>query len=87
VASRAPYKTSTGYRWRDTLRAMAYRLGATLKRLRLRAMLTQLELAQRARISQAYLSELETGTKRRIDLAMAVRLAKALGCEVTDLVR
>jgi transcriptional regulator with XRE-family HTH domain len=66
---------------------MAYRLGATLKRLRLRAMLTQLELAQRARISQAYLSELETGTKRRIDLAMAVRLAKALGCEVTDLVR
>ena len=63
------------------------KLGPSLRRWRRRRGLTQVQVAQRARISQGFLSELETGTKTVVTLPVAVRLAKALGVELGELVK
>ena len=60
-------------------------LGATIRRLRRKARLTQVQLAEQAKISQPYLSQLEAGRARRLSLQMAQRLAKALGVKIEDL--
>jgi transcriptional regulator with XRE-family HTH domain len=62
-------------------------LGPTLRRWRRRRGLTQVDVAQRARISQGFLSELETGTKTVVTLPVAVRLAKVLGVGLDTLVK
>ncbi|MHB9005245.1 MAG: helix-turn-helix domain-containing protein [Coriobacteriia bacterium] len=55
-------------------------------RLRLREFregkgLTQLALSERANVRQATISEMESGTRQRVDLAILERLAKALDVE------
>jgi transcriptional regulator with XRE-family HTH domain len=45
----------------------------------------QRTLARRARVTQGYLSKLEAGAKRNPGLAIARKLAKALGVPVTAL--
>ena len=57
-----------------------------LTELRERADLTQLELAEKAKTTQATISNLETGKSRRIELDLLDRLAKALRCEPGDLI-
>jgi transcriptional regulator with XRE-family HTH domain len=66
---------------------MATRLGRTIKRLRLAQGLTQVELAKKARLSQAFVSELETGSRASLALPYAVQLAKALSVELGELVK
>ena len=62
-------------------------LARTLKRLRRHRGLTQVQVATRARISQGFLSDLESGTKTVVSLPVATRLAKALGVELGELVK
>ena len=47
--------------------------------------MTQAELAKRAKLTQGYISQLEAGAKQDIGAKVAVRLAKALGVPVTEL--
>jgi transcriptional regulator with XRE-family HTH domain len=64
---------------------MPPRLNRVLKTRRETKGLTQVELAKRARITQSYLAELETGEKKNPSLPVLRRLAKALGVPVTAL--
>ncbi len=59
-------------------------LGKTVKRLRLERSLSQEELASRARLHRTYISDIERGD-RNVALLNIVKLASALGVEVTDL--
>lgn len=52
-----------------------------LKELRIRAGLTQAELAEKAGTYQTTVSNLEIGKSRRIELDLLDRLARALGVE------
>lgn len=61
------------------------RFARKLKRFREARGLSQLALANLAKINQAYISELEAGTKRNPGLAICRKLAKALGVSLTDL--
>jgi transcriptional regulator with XRE-family HTH domain len=61
-------------------------LAETLKTLRNRKKLSQVELAARAEISRGYLIRLEQG-RQDPTLAVLRRLAKALNVSVTRLVR
>ena len=56
-----------------------------LKRIRAEKGLSQLALAKRARVAQAYISEMEAGRKRNPGIATLRKLAKALGVPVTEL--
>ena len=47
----------------------------------------QRKLAARAKVTQGYIAQLETGTRRRLSLEVADRLARALGVGVTDLLK
>ena len=47
--------------------------------------LTQIGLAKRAKVSQAYVARIEAGSKKNPSLAVLQRLAKALGVPVTEL--
>ena len=60
-------------------------MGQRVKRLREAREWSQPDLAKRAKVSQAYIAELERGTKRNPSLRITVRLAKALGVPVTAL--
>jgi XRE family aerobic/anaerobic benzoate catabolism transcriptional regulator len=60
-------------------------MGQKVKRLREAREWSQPDLAKRAKVSQAYIAELELGTKRNPSVRIAVRLAKALGVPVTAL--
>ena len=60
-------------------------IGQTVWRLRRRQGVDQALLARWARISQAYLSRLEAGLQKNPSVAVAKRLAKALGVPVTAL--
>jgi transcriptional regulator with XRE-family HTH domain len=64
---------------------MATRLGMTLKRLRIKAGLTQDGLARKAGVTYAYISMLESGAKKNPSLVLVKKLAKALGVSVADL--
>ncbi len=48
--------------------------------------LTQVALAQKAKVSQGYITALERGRSANPSLAVLKRLAKALGVTVTDLI-
>ena len=56
-----------------------------LKRLREQKGLSQLELAKRADVAQAYISEMEAGAKKNPGIETLRKLAKALGVPVTEL--
>ncbi len=62
-------------------------LSKALKRLRARAGLNQLELAQKARVDQGYLSMLERGKKRNPGALILARIAKALGVTIDEMLR
>jgi len=61
------------------------RIGKVLKRLREAKKPSQLELAKRAGVAQAYLSELEAGHKKNPGIETLKKLAKALGVPVAEL--
>ena len=58
----------------------------TVKQLRARRGLTQAALAQRAKVSQAFIAQLETGVEDNPTLITLRRLAKALKVTVGELV-
>lgn len=60
-------------------------MSLTIRRLREKSGMKQAELAKRAKVTQGYISQLEAGTKKDIGAKVAVRLAKALGVPVTEL--
>ena len=61
------------------------KMSATIRRLRARQGMTQEELAKKAKVTQGYVSQLESGAKKEIGARVAVRLAEALGVPVTEL--
>jgi transcriptional regulator with XRE-family HTH domain len=61
------------------------RIGRVLKKIREREGLSQLELAKRAKVAQAYISEMEAGQKKNPGIDTLRKLAKALGVPVTEL--
>jgi transcriptional regulator with XRE-family HTH domain len=60
-------------------------LGRVMRRLREGRGLTQVELAQRAQVSQGYLAALEGGLKTNPSLSTLTKLATALGVPVAEL--
>jgi transcriptional regulator with XRE-family HTH domain len=56
-----------------------------LKRLRIANGLTQVDLAKRAKITQGYIAQLESGHQKDPSLSALRRLAKALKVGVTEL--
>ena len=58
-----------------------------IRRLRTQKGLTQVQLAKRARVSQAYVALLEGRVRSNPSIAVAKRLAKALGVPITKLIR
>lgn len=56
-----------------------------IKTIRIREGLSQEQLAEKAGISRISVVRYESG-ERSPDVAVAVRLAKALGCKVDDLI-
>ncbi len=61
-------------------------LGKRLKALRTHRGLTQVELAQKVKVTQAYIAQLEASTQTNPSLATLRRLAKALKVTVAELV-
>jgi transcriptional regulator with XRE-family HTH domain len=61
-------------------------IGVRVKRLRIERGLTQMELAERADISQAVISRLEADVRRNVNADVLKALAKALGCTTDYLV-
>lgn len=57
-----------------------------IREFRLKAGLSQNALGKKAGVSQSHISEIESGDKK-IGLAIAQKLAQALGCSLTDLLR
>jgi len=62
-------------------------LAMNVKQLRARCGLTQIELAVKTRVSQAYIAQLETGEQDNPTLDTLRRLAKALKVTVGELVQ
>jgi transcriptional regulator with XRE-family HTH domain len=61
------------------------RLSRVLRELREAKRLTQVKLAEKAKVERTYLTKLETGAKVNPSLSILKRLAKALGVPVTAL--
>lgn len=61
------------------------RLSAVIRRLRETRGLTQRDLAAKAKVTGAYVAQLETGAKENPSLDVLKRIAKALGVPVTEL--
>ena len=61
------------------------RVNSALKRLRKQRGLTQIELAERAKVGQPYLAQLESGFKTNPSLVVLARLAKGLRVKVATL--
>lgn len=56
-----------------------------LKFLRIHHKLTQLQLAEKAGLSQAYINELENGKKTNPSLAALLKLSEALDASILEL--
>ena len=61
------------------------RLGRVLKTLREQKGLTQVELASKASVTQAYVAKLEGGDRKSPSLDVLTRLARALGVPAGEL--
>ena len=70
----------------DSLRAVGEIFGPHLRELRLARGLTQAQLAERSDTNPMFISKLERGVTTPT-IGTLVRLAKALGCNVTELVK
>ena len=57
-----------------------------LKRVRLKRGLTQVQLAKKLHMKQPHLAMLESGARRNPSLDTLRRLAKALRCNISELV-
>lgn len=57
-----------------------------LKTLRTARGLTQVELAQKMKMKQSHIAQLESGTKDNPTLDTLRRLSKALRCSISELV-
>jgi transcriptional regulator with XRE-family HTH domain len=64
--------------------ALARRLGARIRRLRLEAGVTQEKLAWSIDLDKGYMSQIESG-RRLPSLVVLVRIAEQLGLEAADL--
>jgi transcriptional regulator with XRE-family HTH domain len=62
-------------------------MARVIRRLRQTQGMTQMDLAKRAKVSQAYVALLEAGEKDNPSLAVLRRLAKALKVDVARLLR
>ncbi len=60
-------------------------LGKMLRSLRKQEGWSQVDLAKKAKVSQAYIAKLETGVKKNPSLATLKRIAKALGVKMGEL--
>jgi len=60
-------------------------IGEILKRRRTSKGLTQTELAEKAKIAQSQISQIENSVSDNATIDMLRKLAKALDCVVTDL--
>jgi transcriptional regulator with XRE-family HTH domain len=67
--------------------AFTKRLQVRLRRLRDTKGWTQVDLAKKARVTQALISQLEAGKKASPSVVPLLRIAKALGVTVEELVR
>jgi transcriptional regulator with XRE-family HTH domain len=56
-----------------------------IRQLREQRHLTQVELARKAKLTQGYVTMIETGVRKNPSLAILKRLARALGVPVTAL--
>lgn len=63
----------------------ARRLNQVIKTIRESKGLTQDEVAKKAKVTQGYVAQLESGLRKNPSLAFLKRLAKALGVTVGDL--
>jgi transcriptional regulator with XRE-family HTH domain len=63
----------------------ARRLGAAVKRLRRERGWTQAQLGRRARLSQAHVSEIESGVRANPTARVVQKLARAFGVPVGEL--
>ena len=61
---------------------LSIEFGLALREARLRAGLTQTEVAKRARVTQTYVSQVELG-EQNVTLASMARLARAVGLDVS----
>jgi len=61
------------------------KIGRMLKTLREARGLNQVELAKKAKVTTAYVSQLEAGKKKNPSLDVLQKLARALGCDVAEL--
>ena len=57
-----------------------------LKALRIKRRLTQIELAKKLKVSQAFIAQLETGAEANPTLDTLRRLARVLQCRISELV-
>ncbi len=62
-------------------------LGKMLRSLRKQEGWSQVDLAKKAKVSQAYIAKLETGVKKNPSLATLKRIAKALKVDVGELLK
>jgi transcriptional regulator with XRE-family HTH domain len=62
-------------------------LAMNVKRLRTQRGLTQMELAKKTKVTQAFIAQLETGAEDNPTLATLRRLAKALKVTIAELVK
>jgi transcriptional regulator with XRE-family HTH domain len=60
-------------------------IGEIIKRRRSALDLTQVELAKKAKITQAKISQIENGANDNVTIDVLRKLAKALNCVVVDL--
>ena len=63
------------------------RLNMIVQDLRTKKDISQRELAKKAGVSTAYIAHLETGFRKNPSLGVLIRLAKALGVSVAELVK
>ena len=68
------------------MNAFTGKLKVKLRRLRETKGWTQAELARRSRVTQPLISQLESGTKPTPSVVHILRIAKALGVTVEELV-
>jgi transcriptional regulator with XRE-family HTH domain len=61
------------------------RIGRVLRAMRVEKGYSQVDLAKRAKVTNVYLSLLESGKKKNPSLAVLRRLAKALAVPVAEL--
>ena len=57
-----------------------------LKSLRKEQNLTQTELSEKAGVGKVTISRLESGALKESNVSTLLKIAKALGCEVTDII-